>query len=158
MTADTPSSADRTPTSTPVLKAALRWGGLFAAIILVVGAVVGWFVAEWTGVVSALIGTGIAVVFMGITAASILLANRFANSEAFIGAFFGIVLGGWLVKLIVFVVIVLVLRGQPWLHPMVLFLSVVAGVVASLAADVIAMTRSRVPYTDARLPKPPEDV
>ena len=59
---------------------------------------------------SALIGTLMAVVFLGITAASILLANRFASSDLFVGVFFGIVLGGWLLKFVVFIVLVVVLR------------------------------------------------
>ncbi len=46
----------------------------------------------------------------------------------------------------------LVLRGQPWIVPMVFFLAVVASVVASLAIDAIVMLRARVPYTDVTLP------
>ena len=64
---------------------------------------------------SALLGTLIAVVFMGITAGSI-LANRFAGSDVFVGAFFGIVLGGWLLKFLLFIVVV-VLRDADWLNP-----------------------------------------
>ena len=64
-----------TPTSNPVMKRALVWGGLLALVIMVVGAIVGGIVAGWPGVASALVGTALAVVFMGITAASILLAN-----------------------------------------------------------------------------------
>ena len=82
---------------------------------------------------------------MGITAASILLANRFAGGDLFVPAFFGIVMGGWLLKLIVFVVLVFVLKAQPWVQPVVLFLSVVAGVIGSLVVDVVVVMRSRMP-------------
>ncbi len=158
MTDARPESADRTPTSNPVLRRALAWGGLLAAIILVVSAVLGFVFAGVPGVLGALIGTLMAVVFMGITAASILLANRFAGSEAFVGAFFGIVLGGWLLKFIVFIVLVVVLRGATWLNPTVLFLSLVAGVIASLVVDVLVVAKSRMPYaSDVQLPKPPAD-
>ncbi len=95
---------------------------------------------------SAVIGTLMAVVFMGITAASILLANRFASSDVFVGVFFGIVLGGWLLKFLVFIVLVVVLRDAPWLNPTVLFLSLVAGVIASLVVDVLVVSKSRMPY------------
>jgi hypothetical protein len=142
-----------TPTSNPVLRRALVWGGLLAVLIMVVGAIVGWFVAGASGVASALVGTAMAVVFMGITAASILIANRFAGSDIFVGAFFGIVMGGWLLKLILFVVLVIVLRSQPWVSPMVLFLSVVAGVIGSLIVDVIVVVKTRMPYaSDVQLP------
>ena len=66
---------------------------------------------------SALVGTLMAVVFMGITAASILLANRFASSDVFVGVFFGIVLGGWLLKFVVFIVLVVVLRDAAVAEP-----------------------------------------
>lgn len=158
MTDARPESADRTPTSNPVLRRALAWGGLLAAIILVVSAVLGFVFAGLPGLLGALIGTLMAVVFMGITAASILLANRFAGSEAFVGAFFGIVLGGWLLKFLVFIVLVVVLRGATWLNPTVLFLSLVAGVIASLVVDVLVVAKSRMPYaSDVELPKPPAD-
>ena len=78
MTDARPDPADRTPTSNPVLRRALAWGGLLAAIILVVSAVLGLVFAGLPGLFGALVGTIMAVVFMGITAASILLANRFA--------------------------------------------------------------------------------
>lgn len=144
-----------TPTSNPVMKRALAWGGLLALVIMVIGAIVGGIVAGWPGVASALVGTALAVVFMGITAASILLANRFAGGDMFVPAFFGIVMGGWLLKLVVFVVLVFVLRAQPWVQPVVLFASVVAGVIGSLVVDILVVMRSRMPYaSDVVLPGP----
>ncbi|WP_353815487.1 hypothetical protein [Agromyces sp. SYSU T00266] len=150
--------ADRTPTSNPVLRRALTWGVAIAGGIAVVGGILGLVFAGTEGLVSALLGTLIAVVFMGITGASILLANRFAGSDLFVGAFFGIVLGGWLLKFIVFIVLVVLLRGVDWLDPVVLFLSIVAGVIGSLVVDVLVVARSRLPYaSDAQLPPPPSD-
>ncbi|WP_430646083.1 hypothetical protein [Agromyces sp. GXS1127] len=150
--------ADRTPTSNPVLRRALLWGAAIAGGIAVVGGILGFVFAGTEGLVSALLGTLLAVVFMGITGASILLANRFAGSDLFVGAFFGIVLGGWLLKFIVFIVLVVLLRGVEWLDPVVLFLSIVAGVIGSLVVDVLVVARSRLPYaSDAQLPPPPSD-
>ena len=158
MTDARPEPADRTPTSNPVLRRALAWGGLLAGIILVVSAVLGLVFAGLPGLFGALIGTIMAVVFMGITAASILLANRFAGSDLFVGAFFGIVLGGWLLKFIVFIVLVVLLRDATWLDTTVLFLSLVAGVIASLVVDVLVVAKSRLPYaSDVELPKPPAE-
>jgi hypothetical protein len=158
MTDARPDPADRTPTSNPVLRRALAWGGLLAAIILVVSAVLGLVFAGLPGLFGALVGTVMAVVFMGITAASILLANRFAGSDLFVGAFFGIVLGGWLLKFIVFIVLVVLLRDAAWLDTTVLFLSLVAGVIASLVVDVLVVAKSRLPYvSDVELPKPPAE-
>ncbi len=141
------------PTSVPVFRRILVLGGFLAGGIGIVGAVVGGLVAGGTGVISALIGTALSVVFMGITAGSILLANRFAGSQGAIGAFFAIVLGGWLVKFIVFLVIVVLLKDQPWIQPVVLFLSIIAGVIGSLAVDAIVVLKSRMTYaSDVTLP------
>jgi hypothetical protein len=131
-------------------------GAVLALVIAVVGATIGGLVAGGVGVVSALIGTVMAVVFMAITAASILVANRFAGNEAAIGAFFGIVLGGWLLKFVVFLVLVFVLKDQPWIDPVVLFLSIVAGVIGSLVVDAVVVLKSRMPYvSDVALPPAP---
>jgi hypothetical protein len=156
MTSTTPQPNQ--PTSVPVLRRILVYGGFLALGIMVVGAIVGGLVAGVPGVVSALVGTLMAVVFMGITAGSILLANRFAGTEAAIGAFFGIVMGGWLLKFVVFLALMFLLRGQPWIQPVVLLLSIIAGVVGSLVVDVVVVMKSRMPYaSDVTLPKAPSD-
>jgi len=146
------------PTSIPVFRKVLVFGGFLALGIAIVGMVVGGIVAGGTGVLSALIGTVMAVVFMGITAASILLANRYAGRESAIGAFFGIVMGGWLLKFVVFLVLLVLLKDQPWINPLVLFLSIIAGVLGSLVVDAIVLFKSRMPYaSDVVLPPAPHD-
>jgi len=146
------------PTSIPILKRILVYGGFLALAIAIVGATIGGIVDGWIGVVSALVGTAMAVVFMGITAGSILLANRYAGREAAIGAFFGIVMGGWLLKFVVFLVLMVLLRDQPWISPVVLFLSIIAGVIGSLVVDAVVVMKSRMSYvSDVTLPPAPAD-
>lgn len=146
------------PTSIPVLRRILVYGGWLAIGIAVVGATLGGIFQGSVGVTSALIGTAMAVVFMGITAGSILLANHFAGRESAIGAFFGIVMGGWLLKFVVFLVLMFLLRDQPWISPIVLFLSIVAGVVGSLVVDAVVVMTSRMSYvSDVTLPPAPTD-
>ena len=146
------------PTSIPVLRRILVSGGWLALGIAVVGAVLGGIFAGQVGIVSALIGTAMAVVFMGITAGSILLANHYAGRESAIGAFFGIVMGGWLLKFVVFLVLMLLLRDQPWISPIVLFLSIIAGVIGSLVVDTVVVMKSRMSYvSDVTLPPAPSD-
>jgi hypothetical protein len=146
------------PTSVPVFRQILTYGSILALAIAVVGAILGGIFAGASGVVSALIGTAMALAFMGITAGSILFANRFAGRESAIGAFFGIVMGGWLVKFILFLVLVVLLKDQPWVAPVVLFLSIIAGVVGSLVVDVVVIMKSRVAYvSDVTLPEAPRD-
>ncbi|HEV7184033.1 MAG: hypothetical protein ACHP7F_02845 [Actinomycetales bacterium] len=145
--------APAAPASNAVFKNVLKYGAVLAIAIAVVGALLGGVFAGWIGVSSALIGTLMAVVFLSITALSILIANRFIGSDLFVGLFFGIVLGGWLLKFVLFIVLAVVLKDQPWINPVVLFLSLIAGVIGSLAVDMVVVFRSRLPYvSDSTLP------
>jgi hypothetical protein len=157
MTSITPPASTQ-PTSIPVLRRILIYGGYVALAIAVVGSVIGYVVAGGTGVLSALIGTVMSVAFMGITAGSILLANRVAGSESAIGGFFGIIMGGWLLKFVVFLVLLMVLQDRDWISPMVLFFCIVAGVLGSLVVDAVVVMKSRMPYaSDVTLPPAPID-
>ncbi len=137
----------------PILKRILAYGGLLALAIAVVGSIVGSIVAGGVGLVSALIGTVMAVVFLGITAASIVLATKVAKGDLLSVAFFGIVMGAWLVKLVAFIVLIVLLKDQPWIQTQVLFLTVVIAVIGTLVVDVVVIARSRMPYvSDISLP------
>ena len=150
---DRTGGAPAQPSSTPVLRNVLRYGLILAGAIAIVGMLLGGLFAGWIGVTSALIGTAMAAVFLSITALSILIANRFIGSDLFVGLFFGIVLGGWILKFVLFLVLAILLRDQPWINPVVLFLSLIAGVIGSLVVDMIVVFRSRVPYvSDVTLP------
>ncbi|MET0673197.1 MAG: hypothetical protein ABWY37_06870 [Microbacterium pygmaeum] len=139
--------------STPILRTTLIWSGAVTAVLAVAGAVIGFLVDGGTGLVSALIGVLIAAVFLAITGASILIANRWYGDPLYVPVFFGIVLGGWILKLVVFIVALLVLRGQPWIDSTIFFVAVVVSVLASLVVDVVVLLRMRVPHvSDASLP------
>lgn len=143
--------------STPILRTVLVWSGTVTAVLAVVGAVVGHLVAGPTGMWSALIGVLVAAVFLGITGASILIANRWYGDALYVPLFFGIVLGGWILKFVVFIVALLLLRDQPWIEPTVFFVAVVVSVLASLVVDVVVLLRMRVPHvSDVELPTDPD--
>ena len=145
--------------STPILRSTLIWSGIVAAVLAAVAAGIGYAVAGSNGMWSGLVGVLAAVAFLAITAGSILFANRWFGDPIYVQLFFAIVLGGWLLKLGIFVVVMLVLRGQPWIEPMVFFFSLIAGVLMSLIIDVIVMLRMRIPnVSDIELPtRNPED-
>ncbi|WP_411720222.1 hypothetical protein [Mycetocola sp.] len=139
--------------SAEIFKASLKWGGLLAVAIAVVGGGLGFLFDGNRGLISALIGTAMSIVFLGITAASILFANRWFGTDLFVPIFFGIVMGGWLVKFVLFLVLAVLLKDQPWINPTVLFLSIIAGVIAALTVDVLIVSKSRMPYaSDVSLP------
>lgn len=142
----------------PVLKRILVWGGLLALVIAIGGGLIGYLVAGMPGLVSALVGTAMAVVFMGITAGSILLALKFSGEPVSLAVFFGIVMGGWILKFVLFLVLVFTLKDAAWLNPTVLFLSIVAGVLGSLVVDLVVVAKSRLPYvSDVVLPESSSD-
>lgn len=139
--------------STPLLRTTLVWSAGVTAALAVIGAVIGYAVGGTEGLWSALGGIVLAFLFLGITASSILVANRWYGDALYVPIFFGIVLGGWIVKFIVFIVVLLVLRDQPWLNPTVFFVALIAGVIASLVIDVIVLMRMRIPHaSDVTLP------
>lgn len=145
--------------STPILRRTLIWSGVATAVLAVLAAGIGFAVGQGSGLVSGLLGVLLAALFLAITAISILVANRWYGDPIYVQLFFAIVLGGWLLKLGVFVVVMILLSGAPWIHPMVFFLSIVAGVMMSLVIDVIVLTRMRLPnVSDTTLPtEVPED-
>ncbi len=147
----------RPSTAAPVMRRALVYGAALSFAIAVIGSVAGALVAELPGMLSALIGAGMGFVFLGLTAASILLADRVTGNDLLSPAYFGIVLGTWVLKFIVFLALVFTLRDASFVEPVVLFVCLVAAVIGGLVTDIIAVTRSRVPYvSDVRLPSKDE--
>jgi len=139
--------------SSVILRSTLVWGALITGILAVLGAIIGFLIAGPTGLASALVGVLLAGLFLGMTALIILIAGRIPPGPTQIATFFGIVLGGWAIKLIVFVVALILLRGQPWVEPLIFFFSVLTSVIASLVVDIVVMARARVPYVgDVALP------
>ncbi|MEJ1156374.1 MULTISPECIES: hypothetical protein [Microbacterium] len=144
--------------STPILRTTLVWSAAVTAALAVIGAIIGYVVDGTTGMLSALTGVLIAAVFLAITGVSILIANRWYGDDLYVPIFFGVVLGGWILKFVLFLVAMLVLRDQPWINPTIFVLAVIASVLASLVVDVVVLTRMRVPHvSDVSLPTDPDE-
>ncbi|WP_405373499.1 MULTISPECIES: hypothetical protein [unclassified Microbacterium] len=144
-----------TPTvsSTPLLRRTLILSALATAALAVVGSVIGLLVAGTSGLWSALVAVLMAAIFLGFTTASILIANRWYGDPLFVPIFFGSVMGGWILKFVVFLIGLFLLRDQPWLSPMVFLVALVVSIIVSLAVDVVVMLRMRLPVvSDATLP------
>ena len=139
---------------------ALRYGAILTVGVAVLGSVVGLLIAGLPGVFSVLVGAVMAAVFMGLTAASVLVASRLSRGRPAGGLYFGIILGTWVVKLVVFAAIAFLVRDLPWMQPYLFFTAVLVVVLGSLVGDAIALRRARVPYVgDIALPgdKKPEN-
>ena len=138
--------------TTTVIRRAIRYGIILTVAVLVIGGVIGYLVGGVHGLISALIAAGVTAVFMGLTAVSFLVASRVAKLPEGIAVYYGIILGTFLIKLIVFLVLVISLRSAPWLNPTVFGFTIIAAVLGTLVVDVLALARGRVPYTDVVLP------
>jgi hypothetical protein len=137
----------------PILTRALRYGAILAIAVAVLGGTIGLLVFGMPGLWGGVLGAALAALFMGVTAASILLAARLTTGDPGSPLFFGVVLGAWVLKLVAFLIAAIWLRTQDWLDPYVFFGSVIVAVLGSLVVDVLAFQRSRVPYvSDVVLP------
>jgi hypothetical protein len=149
-----PATPTKTPMSArPMLTLALRDGGIFAAAVAVVAGLIGLFVSGTAGLFGGLLGAATAAVYLGLTAASMLVAGSVTKGDQTSPKFFGIILGTWVAKLILFIVILLLLGRQSWLDGRVFFFTVIIAVIGSLVIDCLAFLRARVPYVDVTLPQ-----
>jgi len=137
-----------------ILTKVLKYTGLLAVLLVVVGGTIGFLVDGTDGLVSVLLGTAVAILFSAVTAASMIVAVKFQ-----LAAFFGIVMGSWLLKMVLFIVALLVLRDLSFINPVALFISLVVAIVGTVAIDTLVVTKSRVGYvSDVALPGPiPQD-
>ena len=142
-----------TVSSTPVLRTTLLWSAAATAALALAGAAIGYAVGGVDGLWSALVAVVLAAVFLSLTGTSILIANRWYGDPLYVPIFFGLVMGAWVLKFAVFIIVLLALRGQPWLNGPVFFVALVASVVVSLVIDVVVMLRMRIPHaSDVTLP------
>lgn len=124
------------------------------AALIAVAALIGWLCAGTEGALGGLIGGFVASALTLLTPASILLANRFSSSDLFTVLFFIVVLGGWLLKFVTLLVLIVTLRDAEWLNGTIMLLTLVVGVLISLALDVVVVARSRLGNVpDVNLPK-----
>lgn len=118
----------------------LKLGSLLIASIAVVGSGLSFVFAGVSGFFGALIGAAIALVFVSFTALSVLLGGRLS-----LGGFYAVVLGGWLLKIILFIGLLVILKDVDGLNRVALFVTLVASVLGSLAVDAFVATKARIP-------------
>jgi fructose-specific phosphotransferase system IIC component len=132
-----------------VMKRVLKFGTLLVLVIVVLGSLIGYFVAGVPGVLAALVGGLAALAFTGLTALSVLVGARL-NLVGFLGA----VLGGWLLKMLLFLVAFTVLNRAEWLsreaRPIVFF-TIVTAVIGGLILDTRIVSKARL-SADVKLP------
>jgi hypothetical protein len=116
---------------------------LLTGLIASLGSLAGFIVEGMNGVVSALIGAGLAFAFGALTVVSMMIGRKLS-----LAGFFGVVMGGWLIKLIGFALLARSLQGAEFINGPVLFLTLVAAILGSLVIDSIAVLSARIPVVE----------
>jgi hypothetical protein len=129
-----------------VMLRVLKQGTALVVAITVVGAGVGYLVAGTSGVLAALAGGLSAVGFTGLTALSFLVGAKLPLT-----GFLGAVMGGWFLKIVLFLVVFSLLNRAEWLtseaRPIVFF-TVFAAVIGGLIIDSLIVAKARIAPSD----------
>ena len=127
-----------------LFKNVLGQTALLTGLIASLGSMAGFIVEGMNGVVSALIGAGLAFAFGALTVVSMIIGRKLS-----LAGFFGVVMGGWLIKLIGFALLARSLQGAEFINGPVLFLTLVTAILGSLVIDSIAVLSARIPVVEA---------
>ncbi len=127
------------------MRAAVRYGVIGLVVLTVLGAAIATLVAGLPGLWGALIGAALGGGFILTTALSISLTTKFPPTMA--GA---VLLGGWLAKMLLAVVVLGVLQDMDFYSKKSLALVVVSALVLVLGAEVYGVVRTKAPYVDDR--------
>lgn len=124
-----------------IFASALRATLIMLVVLTVVGIGVGALVAGSAGVWGALLGVAVTLIFSGTTIASMLYtADKGPNTTM------AVLLGGWIAKMAVLIIVLAVLGQMDFYHRMVFAVIVLVGVIGSAALDMRSVIRGREPY------------
>lgn len=122
-----------------MFRKALILTSALVGLVAVLGMGIGYLAVGSIAIVSALLGSAIALVFSSVTILSIWFGSKLG-----LNGFFALLLGGWLVKIVVFAVALSALSSAAFISGPILFLAVVASVLGTLAIEMWVVLRSRV--------------
>jgi hypothetical protein len=140
-------------TVSQIAKSALLAGVVVTSIIAIVAATAGALISDLAGMLGAFVGAALGFALLGLTPLSIMWGFKLGKGDVLSPGFFSAVLGTWLLKFVVFLAAVFWLGDQEWLDRTVLFVTIVASVIATLVTDLVVVAKSRMPYvSDVTLP------
>jgi hypothetical protein len=122
---------------------ALQLNLFLTAAVAGLGSLVGFLVYGAPGLVSALIGALVTGVFGAMTIGSI----RF-GSKLGLNGFYALVLGGWLIKVLLFALLLGFLQSADFISGPMFFFSVVASVLGGLAIDSYLVLSAKIPAVE----------
>jgi len=133
-------------TVSQIAKRALLAGVVVTSIIAIIAATAGALISGLAGMLGAFVGAALGYALLGLTPLSIMWGFKLGKGDVLSPGFFSAVLGTWLLKFVVFLAAVFWLGDQEWLDRQVLFITIVASVLASLVTDLVVVAKSRMPY------------
>ncbi|MFI1915365.1 hypothetical protein [Nocardia sp. NPDC020380] len=122
------------------LRAALRYGLLGLAVLVVVSAVLASILAGLHGLWGALLGCAIGGGFILTTAAAVLFSAKIQSGLQGI-----VLLGSWVGKLLIAVIVIAVLKRYDFYSHNALLFTVVGALLVVLGAETYGLLRHRVP-------------
>jgi ATP synthase protein I len=121
----------------------LRWGLAATALLAVGGVPLAWALRGGKGAAWVAVGLAIVAVFFSAGALAVAAAGRIGDELTLPAA-----LGSYLVKIVLFGVLLVAVRGKPWLDPPALGLSVLVGTLTWTTVHGVRVWRSRIFYVD----------
>ncbi|MCT1547063.1 hypothetical protein [Corynebacterium amycolatum] len=137
----TPEPESKYDDSRRPLLAAARSGTIALAVITVLSLLVWGGKNGMPGVWGVLLGAGISGSFVLLTVLGILFTARTSPSVTL-----AVVLGGWLLKIVVLIGVLVVIRNLEFYDNMTFFVTVVLTLMVTLGAEVWGMSQSNLTY------------
>ena len=125
------------------MRRVLRVGLVALLVALPVALLVGWAIDGTAGLWGALIGMGIATAFFALT-----VGVALGTARLDVTALGAAVLGSWLVKMILLIVVLVLLRDADFYSRPVLFVTLLLATMGALVLEAVVVSRTRVPYTE----------
>ena len=119
------------------------YGAFLAIAIAVIGSGVSALTVGLPGVYAALIGAAISTSFSLMTIFSVWFGSKLP-----LNGFYALVLGGWLIKVVLFGVVLAILQGAQSFNGPVFFFAIVAGVLGGLGIDSWLVLKARLPTVE----------
>ncbi|MCT1922062.1 hypothetical protein [Brevibacterium luteolum] len=126
-----------------IWRALIIRGAILVAAVTLLGALLGMLFAGQQGLNGALIGGGLAAIFL-LVSLVIMYIGRSWNLTAIAGAL-GV---GFLFKAFIFMIVIWRIKDAAWLDGTTAFFTIVAAVLGTSLIDAITVTRARVPTVD----------
>lgn len=141
----TPETAPRSEYDDPrrPLLRAVRFGTIALAVITIISLALWGYFRDLPGIWGVLIGAAIGGGFVLLTALSVLFTS--STNPATTGA---VVLGSWLLKIVVLIIVLAIIRDMQFYDRMALLVTLVLALVVVLATEVWGVITARVTYVN----------